>query len=61
MLTVQGLSSDEIGIRAAEAGITVLELSPQSASLEHAYLALTRDNVDYRTDEHAFSSDEGAA
>ncbi len=61
VLTVQGLSSDQIGIRAAEAGITLLELSPQSASLENAYLALTRDNVDYRTDEHAFSSDEGAA
>ena len=61
VLTVQGLSSDQIGIRAAEAQITVLELSPQSASLEHAYLALTRDNVDYRTDDDALTSDEGAA
>ncbi len=59
VLTVQGLSSDQIGIRAAQARITVLELSPQSASLEHAYLALTRDTVDYRTDDS--SSSEGAA
>jgi ABC-2 type transport system ATP-binding protein len=59
VLTVQGLSSDEIGTRAAEARITILELSPQSASLEHAYLALTRDTVDYRTDDTVPS--EGAA
>jgi ABC-2 type transport system ATP-binding protein len=54
-LTVEGLSSDQIGTLAARAGITVLELSPQSASLENAYLALTRETLDYRTD------DEGAA
>jgi ABC-2 type transport system ATP-binding protein len=54
-LTVEGLSSDQIGTLAARARITVLELSPQSASLENAYLALTRETLDYRTD------DEGAA
>jgi ABC-2 type transport system ATP-binding protein len=59
VLSVQGLSSDQIGTRAAQARITVLELSPQSASLEHAYLALTRDTVDYRTDDPVPS--EGAA
>jgi ABC-2 type transport system ATP-binding protein len=59
VLTVQGLSSDEIGRRAAEARITVLELSPQSASLESAYLALTHGNVDYRTGEQLPT--EGAA
>ena len=53
VLTVEGLSSDEIGTLAAESRITVLELSPQSASLEDAYLALTHDTVDYRTDEGA--------
>jgi ABC-2 type transport system ATP-binding protein len=61
VLTVQGFSSDEIGTRAAEARITVLELAPQSASLEHAYLALTRGSVDYRTDDRALTGDEGAA
>ena len=52
MLTAEGLSSDDIGTLAAQAQITVLELSPQSASLEDAYLALTRDSVDYRADDH---------
>ena len=68
-LIVEGLSSDEIGTMAARARITVLELSPQSASLEDAYLALTRDTLDYRTgdrvgrgaDGGGLSSDEGAA
>jgi ABC-2 type transport system ATP-binding protein len=51
-LSVQGLSSDRIGIAAARARLTLYELSPQAASLEDAYLALTRDSVDYRaTDE----------
>ena len=68
VLTVEGLSSDQIGTLAAQAQITVLELSPQSASLEDAYLALTRDTVDYRADDHdgppctrRHSDDEGAA
>ncbi len=69
VLTVADLSSDEIGTLAASAQITVFELSPQAASLEDAYLALTRDTVDYRTDD-AYGrpaqlgdlvSDEGAA
>jgi ABC-2 type transport system ATP-binding protein len=50
VLTVNGLSTDVIGTQAARAGITLFELSPQSASLEEAYLALTRDTVDYRAD-----------
>jgi ABC-2 type transport system ATP-binding protein len=53
VLTVSGLSSDEIGVLAARGRITVLELAPQSASLEDAYLALTRDTVDYRSAESA--------
>jgi ABC-2 type transport system ATP-binding protein len=52
VLTVTGLASDEIGTLAAQAQIVVLELSPQSGSLEDAYLALTRDALDYRADDH---------
>jgi ABC-2 type transport system ATP-binding protein len=48
-LEVQGLSSDHIGITAAENGITVLELATESASLEEAYMALTNDAIDYRS------------
>ena len=48
-LEIEGLSSDEIGIAAASAQITLYELSTQSASLEEAYMALTADSVDFRS------------
>ncbi len=47
-LEVSGLSSDEIGARAAQAGITLHELVPVKASLEEAFMELTRDAVEYR-------------
>jgi ABC-2 type transport system ATP-binding protein len=50
-LEVTGLTSDEIGYRAAEDGVTLLELSPVQASLEEAFMALTQDAVEYRTHE----------
>ncbi len=46
-LHVTGLSSDQIGTAAAGAGITLLELAPQKASLEEAFMDLTRDAVEY--------------
>lgn len=48
-LEVQGLTSDQIGVTAAGAGITLLELATHAASLEEAYMALTDDSVDYRS------------
>ncbi len=47
-LDVTGLTSDEIGLRAAAAGIALLELSPVQASLEQAFMELTADAVEYR-------------
>jgi ABC-2 type transport system ATP-binding protein len=47
-LAVTGLTTDEVGIRAAAAGITLLELSPVQASLEEAFMELTADAVEYR-------------
>jgi ABC-2 type transport system ATP-binding protein len=47
-LAVTGLNTDEVGIRAAAAGITLLELSPVQASLEEAFMELTADAVEYR-------------
>ncbi len=47
-LEVEGLTSDEIGYRAAAAGLTLLELSPVKASLEEAFMSLTHDAVEYR-------------
>jgi ABC-2 type transport system ATP-binding protein len=55
VLTVTGLESDQIGVIAAEHRITLLELSPQQASLEDAFMEMTRDAVEYRT-----SQDDGA-
>jgi len=52
-LLVADLSSREIGTQAAAAGITLWELSPQAGSLEDAYLALTRDSLDYQDGEVA--------
>ncbi|HEV7195764.1 MAG TPA: ATP-binding cassette domain-containing protein [Pedococcus sp.] len=49
-LQVTGLDSGAIGDLAARHGIAVHELAHQDASLEDAYLQLTRDHVDFRTD-----------
>jgi ABC-2 type transport system ATP-binding protein len=46
-LTVAGLTTDQIGIAAGEAGITLLELAPQAASLEEAFMELTRDSLEF--------------
>ncbi|RSM83975.1 export ABC transporter ATP-binding protein [Kibdelosporangium aridum] len=47
-LSVNGLAVAEIGDTAATHGIAVHEVTPRSASLEEAYMALTADSVDYR-------------
>jgi ABC-2 type transport system ATP-binding protein len=47
-INVSGLSTDQIGTTAGTAGITLLELSAQQASLEEAFMDLTRDAVEYR-------------
>jgi ABC-2 type transport system ATP-binding protein len=47
-LDVTGLSSDDIGTRAAGAGLVLHELFPVQASLEQAFMELTRDAVEYR-------------
>jgi ABC-2 type transport system ATP-binding protein len=48
VLTVTGLEPDRIGIVAAENRITLFELAPQDASLEDAFMELTRDAVEYK-------------
>jgi ABC-2 type transport system ATP-binding protein len=47
VLTVTGMTSDQLGTIAAEHGITLYELVPQ-ASLEEAFLELTQETVEYR-------------
>jgi ABC-2 type transport system ATP-binding protein len=50
LVEVNGLSAAQIGEAAAQFGIVLHELSPINASLEQAYLALTQDEVEYRTE-----------
>ncbi len=47
-LTVEGLTAPQIGDLAARDGLRVHELTPITASLEDAFMELTRDEVEYR-------------
>ena len=49
-LAVTGISAAAIGDLAQEQGIALHELSPQEASLEEAYLELTRESIEFRAD-----------
>jgi ABC-2 type transport system ATP-binding protein len=51
LVEVQGLSAAQIGDRALRAGIALHELTPVTASLEEAFMDLTRDDREYRTDD----------
>jgi ABC-2 type transport system ATP-binding protein len=46
-LQVSGLSARAIGLKAAEHGIALFELSARTVSLEDAFMDLTRDAVEY--------------
>jgi ABC-2 type transport system ATP-binding protein len=48
-LAVAGLDGAQIARRALDSRVLVSELTPQTTSLEDAYLALTRDDVEYST------------
>jgi len=47
-LMVSGLSAGQVGATAAAAGITVFQLVTEQASLEDAFIDLTKDAVEYR-------------
>ncbi len=46
-LEVHGLTPEQVGDAAAAAGIALHELSPQQASLEEAFMNLTRDELEF--------------
>ncbi len=46
-LEVHGLMAEQIGDAAATAGIALHELTPQQASLEEAFMDLTRDDIEF--------------
>lgn len=48
VLDIKGLDSEAVGRAAHENGIVLYELVPQTASLEAAFMELTRDDVEYR-------------
>jgi len=61
VLTVEGRDAKEIGELAAQNGIVLHELTPVQASLEEAFMELTRDDVEFRTGELAEEQPVGAA
>ncbi|MBB2966236.1 ATP-binding cassette domain-containing protein [Leifsonia aquatica] len=50
LIEVSGLTAAQVGDAAARSGVVLHELTPLSASLEEAYLELTHDEVEYRTE-----------
>ena len=57
VLEVAGLSAEEIGDLAADRGLRLHELTPLQASLEEAFMELTREDIEY----HASLGEEVAA
>jgi ABC-2 type transport system ATP-binding protein len=49
LLTVAGLTTDDVGELAFATGIRLHELTLQAASLEEAYMELSRHHLDYGT------------
>jgi ABC-2 type transport system ATP-binding protein len=49
LIEVHGLTAQKIGEAAARHGIVLHELTPQQASLEEAFMDLTRDDVEFKT------------
>jgi ABC-2 type transport system ATP-binding protein len=56
-LSVTGLPAREIGLKAAEHGVALFELTAKTVSLEEAFMELTKDSVEY----HATSTPARAA
>jgi ABC-2 type transport system ATP-binding protein len=50
VLEVSGLTAAEVGRIACEHAVALEELTPQQASLEEAFMELTQDAVEYRTE-----------
>jgi ABC-2 type transport system ATP-binding protein len=49
VLHIDGVSTDVVGRAAADAAVVLLELTQLEASLEEAYMALTEDQLEFRT------------
>jgi ABC-2 type transport system ATP-binding protein len=58
VLEVHGLPSERIGEIAMRAGVVLYELTPMTASLEEAFMHLTRDAVEYHAAAPAAAADD---
>jgi ABC-2 type transport system ATP-binding protein len=47
---VHGLTAEQVGDAASAAGVVLHELTPHQASLEEAFMNLTRDEVEFATE-----------
>jgi ABC-2 type transport system ATP-binding protein len=61
LLEVEGLTAAQIGTEAAAHDIVLHELAPQQASLEEAFMVLTRDELEFQASTTTHADDhEGA-
>jgi ABC-2 type transport system ATP-binding protein len=58
-LEVSGTTAEHVGEVAFRNGLLLHELSPRSASLEEAYMSLTQDAVEYRSEPTATAAQKG--
>ncbi|MCW2570040.1 MAG: transporter related protein [Frankiales bacterium] len=61
LLEVTGLSAAQIGEQARDLGIALHELAPQQASLEEAFMDMTRDDVEFHAADPTPSSTSRSA
>jgi ABC-2 type transport system ATP-binding protein len=60
ILSVQGLTPEQIGTAAWQAHLPVYELALQQASLEQAFMQLTEDSVEYRSADTSHATEVAA-
>jgi ABC-2 type transport system ATP-binding protein len=60
-LQVSGMDSAAIGLIAAREGIALIELTPQQATLEEAFMEITRDAVEFHGHDAAAPNAEAAS
>jgi ABC-2 type transport system ATP-binding protein len=56
LLEVHGLTAEQIGEQAAAARVVLHELTPHQASLEEAFMDLTRDEIEFKAADTALES-----
>src|SRR5207244_2858669 len=61
MLEVEGLTAEQVGEIAAANNVVLYELTPVQASLEEAFMELTRDEVEFKSVEGALAGPEELA